>query len=73
MLWYGVSLRLATVTWAHQQTGTAAEIPPSSVLRALWLVTVGITLWALGLFTGRDVQPGAGGGLMTALDLRFSA
>ena len=52
LLWYGVTFGLATLTWVQPQTGTSAEISVSSVLRALWLVAVGMTLWALGYFVG---------------------
>jgi hypothetical protein len=52
LLWYGVAFGLASLTWAQPQTGTAAEISVSDVLRALWLVAVGMTLWALGYFIG---------------------
>lgn len=52
LLWYGLTFGLATVTWSGPQTSTAAEIAVSSVLRALWLVTVGLTFWAVGYFVG---------------------
>ena len=73
LLWYCVTFGLATLTWVQPQTGTAAEISVSSVLRALWLVTVGMTLWALGYFVG----PGrwarrSGNGVMAALSRRFA-
>jgi hypothetical protein len=73
LLWYGVAFGLATLTWAQPQTGAAAEISVSSVLRALWLVAIGMTLWALGYFIG----PGRsarrlGRRAMAALSLRFA-
>jgi hypothetical protein len=52
LLWYGATFGIATLTWSQQQTGTQAEIAVSSVLRALWLVAVGMTLWAVGYFVG---------------------
>jgi hypothetical protein len=52
LIWYGVTFGFATVTWIQPQTGTATEIAVSSVLRALWLVAVGMTFWALGYFIG---------------------
>lgn len=74
LLWYGVAFGLATLTWVQPQTGSTAEISVSSVLRALWLVAVGTTLWAFGYFVG----PGRsarrfGTRVMAALSLRFTA
>ena len=73
LLWYCTAFGLATLTWVQPQTGTAAEISLSSVLRALWLVAVGMTLWVLGYFVG----PGRsarrfGNRVMAALSLRFA-
>jgi hypothetical protein len=55
MLWSAVSFGVATVTWSQPQTGQAAEIAVASVLRALWLVAVGLTALAVGYAVG----PGA--------------
>jgi hypothetical protein len=53
LLWYGVAFGLATATWSHSPTtGASAEIALSSVLRALWLVTVGMVIWAFGYLVG---------------------
>ena len=73
LLWYGTAFGLATLTWAQPQAGSAAEISVSSVLRALWLVAVGTTLWALGYFTGpgRPARRSAAK-VMAALNLRFT-
>jgi hypothetical protein len=73
LLWYGIAFGLATLTWIQPQTGTPAEISASSVLRALWLVAVGMTLWVLGYLTG----PGRsarrlGNKVMAAVSLRFA-
>ena len=73
LLWYGMAFGLATLTWTQPQTGAAAEIAVASVLRALWLVAVGMTCWAIGYFAG----PGRlAGGLAArgvgALDRRFA-
>jgi hypothetical protein len=73
LLWYCAAFGLATLTWVQQQTGTSAEISLSSVLRALWLVAVGITLWGLGYCVG----PGRsarrfGDRVMAGLNLRFA-
>jgi len=73
LLWYSTGFGLATLTWVQPQTGPAAEISLSSVLRALWLVAVGMTLWALGYFVGpgRSARR-VGNKVMTALSLRFT-
>jgi hypothetical protein len=74
LVWYGAAFGLASLTWVQPQTGTPAQISVSSVVRALWLVAVGMTLWALGYFTG----PGraarrSGSRAMKALSARFAA
>lgn len=74
LLWYGSSFGLATLTWLQPQTGLAPGLSPSSVLRALWLVAVGITVWFLGYLTG----PGRGARrfgakVMGTLDRRFAS
>lgn len=48
LLWYSLVFGIATVTWSQPQTGIAAQIAVSSVLRSLWLVTVGLTCWTIG-------------------------
>jgi hypothetical protein len=52
LLWYSVIFGVATVTWSQPQVGTASEIAVSSVLRALWLVAVGVSAWAIGYCVG---------------------
>jgi hypothetical protein len=52
LVWYGATFGIATVSWSQQQTGVAAEITVESVLRALWLVAVGTSFWALGYAVG---------------------
>lgn len=73
LLWYGIAFGLATMTWVHPQTGPLAEISVSSVLRALWLVAVGMTLWVLGYLVGPG-RPARrlGNKVTTALSLRFA-
>jgi hypothetical protein len=73
LLWYFACYGLATLTWVQPQTGTAAEIAVSSVVRALWLVTVGMTLWVLGYFIGPG-QPARriGNRVVAGLSLRFT-
>ena len=73
LLWYCTAFGLATLTWVQPQTGTAAQISLSSVLRALWLVAVGMTLWVLGYLVGPG-RPARrfGNKVMAALSLRFA-
>lgn len=52
LVWTGAAFGLASVIWSQPQTGTLAQISVSSVVRALWLVAVGVTLWALGYLSG---------------------
>ena len=52
LLWCGAAFGLASLTWIQQQIGTTAQITVSSVLRALWLVAVGITAFAVGYSVG---------------------
>ena len=49
---YALAYGVATVTWSQPQAGVATEISVPSVLRALWLVAVGITAWAAGYLIG---------------------
>lgn len=52
LLWYGVAFGLASLTWIQPQSGPSAEIAISSVVHALWLVAVGMVMWALGYCVG---------------------
>lgn len=52
LVWYGLTFGLATVTWSRPQPSTAGEIALRSVLRALWLIAVGMTSWTIGYFVG---------------------
>ena len=65
MLWYGMSFGFATVTFFQLQTNTAAQISSASVLRALWLVGAGLTVWLLGYLCGpgRLISQAAVGGM----------
>ncbi len=49
LLWYSVAFGLVTTAWSDPQTG---QIAVSSVLRALWLIAVGMTAWVVGYFAG---------------------
>jgi hypothetical protein len=73
LLWYGVAFGLASITFAAPQTGIAAQIALTSVLRALWVVGAGLSLWVLGYLAGpgRGIQNLAGRGLR-ALGSHFS-
>lgn len=56
LIWYALTYGLATITWRQSQAGTTvAMIALPSVLRALWLVAVGMTAWALGYFVGAGI------------------
>jgi hypothetical protein len=74
LLWSGMAFGLASVTWSGPQGGTQAQIAISSVLRALWLVAIGMTAWAIGYFIGPG-QPARGFATRAvgALSMRFSA
>jgi hypothetical protein len=52
LLWYGLTFGLATLTWNQSGTTAAAQIAVSSILRALWLVAIGLTCWTIGYFIG---------------------
>ena len=52
LAWCIPAFGLATLTWSETQTSAAAEIAVSSVLRALWLVAVGMTCLAIGYAIG---------------------
>lgn len=74
MLWYCVAYGLATVTWSHPQTGVVAQIAVVNVLRALWLVAVGITFWTIGYFAGAaPPMRGVARRAVAATDRRFTA
>jgi hypothetical protein len=42
---------LASITWAHPQTGVAALILPPSVTRAEWVTAAGVTAWGTAYCT----------------------
>lgn len=74
LLWYAVTLGVATVTWSQPQTsGVASEIAVSSVLRAVWMLTAGISAWFLGYVAGPgQVVMRAGYRAVRALGNRFT-
>jgi len=52
LVWYALAYGVATVTWSQPQAGVATEISVPNVLRALWLVAVGLAAWAAGYLIG---------------------
>jgi len=52
LVWGALSFGLATVTWIGPQVGPPAEILPGSILRALWLVAVALTMLSAGYCAG---------------------
>jgi hypothetical protein len=74
LLWYGIVFGITTVTWTQPQTGISAEIEISSVLRATWLVAVGMAMLAIGYGAGPG-RPARnfGSRAVAALQRRFSA
>ena len=52
MVWYCVAFGLATLTWSQPQAGLQSQIMVSNVLRALWLVAIGMTVWGIGYLVG---------------------
>ncbi len=72
LVWYALTYGVATVTWSQPQAGVAMEISVPSVLRALWLVAVGITAWAAGYLIGPGMPArGFAGRAVRALSRRF--
>jgi hypothetical protein len=74
MIWAGTMYGLATVTLDQVQSTMAAQIVLANVVRALWLVAAGTTMWFVGYLIGpgRLVRAGAGRGV-EGLQRRFSA
>ncbi|HEY6786073.1 MAG TPA: hypothetical protein VI365_02055 [Trebonia sp.] len=52
MIWAGTMYGLATVSLSQPQSSVAVQIIPGNVLRALWLVAAGTTMWWLGYMIG---------------------
>lgn len=73
LVWYAVAFGIATVSWSRPQTGLPAQIAVSDVLRALWLVAVGMTIWAIGYLVGPGQwMRGCAVRTVGALDRRFA-
>ena len=52
LLWCCLTSGLASIVWTKPQESPANQILLSSVLRALWLVAVAMTLWTIGYLIG---------------------
>ena len=52
LLWCGLTDGIASIAWAHPQSGLTAQILPSSVTRAEWLTAAAVTAWAAGYCCG---------------------
>jgi len=52
LVWGVLAFGLATITWTGPQYGPPAEILPSSILRALWMTAVAMTMLAAGYCAG---------------------
>ena len=52
LLWYSVTFGLASIAWNKPQLSPTNQIAVNSVLRALWLVAVAMTLWTIGYLIG---------------------
>jgi hypothetical protein len=72
LVWYALAYGVATVSWSQPQVSTATEISVPSVLRALWLVAVGIVAWVAGYLIGPGMPAQRlAGRMMLALGRRF--
>ena len=76
ILWAGTTYGLATLTLGQSQSlgGPIAQIILANVVRALWLVAAGFTVWMLGYLLGPGslLQRAVGAGIRT-LQRRFTA
>lgn len=73
LAWVAVTFGLVTITWVSPQSGTAAQITPLSVLRALWLMAVAMTVFTAGYCAGpRKLAERPTSRLVAALSERFS-
>ncbi len=52
LVWGALAFGLATITWIGPQTGSAAEILPSSILRALWMLALAMAMLTAGYCAG---------------------
>ena len=52
LAWGAIAFGLSTVSWLGLQTGTADEIWPDSILRALWMIGVALAMLTVGYCVG---------------------
>src|SRR6266536_149967 len=52
LVWGALAFGLATITWIGSQVGTAAEILPASILRALWMLALAMAMLTAGYCAG---------------------
>lgn len=52
LVWGALAFGLATITWIGPQIGSAAEILPSSILRALWMLALAMAMLTAGYCAG---------------------
>jgi hypothetical protein len=52
LVWAAFAFGLATISWLAPQTGPSAELLPSSILRALWLMAVAMAMFTAGYRAG---------------------
>jgi hypothetical protein len=52
LVWGALAFGLATMTWIGPQVGPPAELFPASVLRALWMMAVALTMLTAGYCAG---------------------
>jgi len=74
LLWFGLAFGLVTILWSRPQLGIAAQINVRYVLRALWLVGVGMTAWTIGYVIGpSQMARRAGTRFVDALTRRYES
>lgn len=74
LAWCAITSGLATAVWSPLQQDTAAQLTAASVLRALWLVAVGMTAWSIGYSSGPRGLAGKFAARVTAaLNSRYSS
>jgi hypothetical protein len=52
LLWGALAFGLATISWLGPQIGPPAEILPGSIMRALWMIAVAMTMLTAGYCGG---------------------
>jgi hypothetical protein len=73
LAWGAAAFGPATISWISPQLGPSAEILPGSVLRALWLIAVAMTMFTAGYCAGpRRVASSLAGCVSRTLTCRFT-